>query len=110
VSISREVLSVVYLREAKPTQRLEARRIHIPRGEAAGLHVHNCPVAGTIVSGTVTYQIEGEPASVLAPGDVFFEPEGVPIARFDAMDTDVTFLAWFLLGPGQEPELEMLEA
>jgi quercetin dioxygenase-like cupin family protein len=104
------VLSVVQLREAKPTERLEARRIHIPRGVAAGLHVHNCPVVGSIVSGTVMFQVEGEVASVLAPGDVFFEPEGVRIARFDAMDADVTFLAWFLLGPGQEPELEMLEA
>jgi len=32
-------------------------------------------------------------------------PEGARITRFDAQDAGVTFLAYFLLGPGQEPEL-----
>jgi hypothetical protein len=42
---------------------------------------------------------------VLRPGDAFYEPEGARIARFDAQDAGVTFLAYFLLGPDQEPEL-----
>jgi hypothetical protein len=42
---------------------------------------------------------------VLRPGDVFFEPEGARITRFDAQDAAVTFLAYFLLGQDQEPEL-----
>ena len=42
---------------------------------------------------------------MLRPGDVFFEPEGARIARFDAQDAGVTFLAYFLLGSGQEAEL-----
>ena len=42
---------------------------------------------------------------MLRPGDVFYEPEGARIARFDAQDAGVTFLAYFLLGPDQEPEL-----
>jgi hypothetical protein len=58
--------------------------------------------------------IEGEPESVLRPGDAFFEPEGARIARFDAQDAGVqdagvTFLAYFLLGPGQEPEIRFPE-
>jgi quercetin dioxygenase-like cupin family protein len=51
------------------------------------------------------YQVEGEPETVLRSGDVFYEPEGARIARFDAQDAGVTFLAYFLLGPDQEPEL-----
>jgi hypothetical protein len=39
---------------------------------------------------------------------VFYEPEGERIARFDAQDDGVTFLAYFLLSPGQEPELTPL--
>ena len=77
-------------------------------GHAAGLHVHNGPVVGSILAGLATYQIEGQPASVLQPGDVFFEPEGERIARFDAGTDGVTFLAYFLLAPGQEPELTQL--
>ena len=32
-------------------------------------------------------------------------PEGARITRFDAQDAGVTFLAYFLLGPGQEAEI-----
>jgi quercetin dioxygenase-like cupin family protein len=67
------------------------------------MHVHNGPVVGSIVSGSVSFQVEGEPETVLGPGDVFFEPEGARTARFDARDDGVAFLAYFLLGPGQEP-------
>jgi hypothetical protein len=59
--------------------------------------------------GSAVFQVEGEPEAVLrpgdVPGDVFYEPEGARITRFDAQDTGVTFLAYFLLGPDQEPEL-----
>ena len=67
--------------------------------------MHNGPVFGNIVAGSAVYQIDGRPASVLRAGDVFYEPEGERIARFDAQNDGVTFLAYFLLSPGQEPEL-----
>ena len=67
--------------------------------------VHNGPVVGSIVAGSAVYQIEGQPETVLAAGDVFFEPEGERIARFDAREDGVTFLAYFLLSPGQEAQL-----
>jgi quercetin dioxygenase-like cupin family protein len=107
--ISRDMLLDVRLAQAKDTHRIEVRRIRIVPGHAAGLHVHNGPVVGSIVEGSVVFQIEGEPESVLRPGDVFFEPEGARIARFDAQDAGVTFLAHFLLGPGQEPEISFPE-
>ncbi|KUJ69959.1 hypothetical protein ACZ90_06210 [Streptomyces albus subsp. albus] len=89
----------------KATERVEVRRITIAPGFAAGLHVHNGPVFGSIETGSVTFQIAGEPETVLTPGDVFYEPEGVRV-RFDAREDGVTFLAYFLLGAGQEPEIE----
>jgi quercetin dioxygenase-like cupin family protein len=76
-------------------------------GHPAGYHVHNCPVVGSILEGSVVYQIEGESPSVLGPGDVFYEPEDAPVARFDATDEGVTFLAYYLLEPGQEPEISL---
>ncbi|HEY3713481.1 MAG TPA: hypothetical protein VGL39_03055 [Jatrophihabitantaceae bacterium] len=36
---------------------------------------------------------------------MFFEPDGARIARFDARADGVAFLAYFLLGPGQDPEI-----
>jgi quercetin dioxygenase-like cupin family protein len=106
--ITRTVLLDARLRQVKATGRVEIREIRILPGHAAGLHVHNGPVVGSILAGSATYQIEGQPASVLQPGDVFFEPEGERIARFDAGTDGVTFLAYFLLSPGQEAQLTVL--
>ena len=103
--VSRTTLTDVPLQPAKLTEHIEVRRIRIAPNHAAGLHVHNGPVVGSVVEGSVVFQLEGRPESVLGPGDVFFEPEGARIARFDAGDDGVTFLAFFLLAAGQQPEL-----
>jgi quercetin dioxygenase-like cupin family protein len=106
--ITRTIVSDVCLPDVKPVHRVQVREIKIAPSQPAGLHVHNGPVFGNVVAGTVVYQVDGQPAQVLRPGDVFYEPEGARIARFDAQDEAVTFLAYFLLTPGQEPELVML--
>lgn len=106
--LTRTVLLDARLRQVKPTARVEIREIRILPGYAAGTHVHNGPVVGSILEGSAIYQIAGQPASVLVPGDVFFEPEGERIARFDAGDDGVTFLACFLLSPGQEAQIDMV--
>jgi quercetin dioxygenase-like cupin family protein len=103
--ITRDVLRDIHLQPAKQTDRVQIRQIRIAPGHAAGLHVHNGPVVGSIVDGSVAFQVDGEPESVLRPGDVFFEPSGARIARFDALDEGVNFLAYFLLGAEQEPEI-----
>lgn len=105
-SVTRTIEMTAVLSPSVAADRIEVRRIRIPAGVAAGLHVHNGPVVGNIVSGTIAYQIEGEPVRTLAPGDVFFEPQGARIARFDALDEDVTFLAYFPLVAGQDAEME----
>lgn len=105
--VSREVVLDVRLPAVKPAARVEIRRIHLEPGVAPGFHVHNGPVFGSVVSGSVVYQIDGEAETVLRPGDVFYEPEGVPIARFDATDEGVTFLGYFLLEDGQDAEITM---
>lgn len=108
--ITRDVLLRAHLQQAKPTHQIEFRRIRIAPGYAAGLHVHNGPVVGSIVDGSATFQIDGEPVSILGPGDVFFEPEGARIARFDAGDDGVTFLAYFLLDQDQDPDISFPDA
>jgi quercetin dioxygenase-like cupin family protein len=108
--VSRTVVLDQPLPEPSTTHRVEARRISIVPGHAAGLHIHNCPVFGSIETGSVVYQIDGQPESVLGPGDTFYEPRDVRIARFDAQDAGVTFLAYFLLDADQTAELEFPDA
>jgi hypothetical protein len=71
--------------------------------------VHNGPAVRSIVEGGVLLQVEGQDEAVLRPGDVLFEPAGVPITHFDALGEELTFLAYFLLGPGQQPEIVLSE-
>jgi quercetin dioxygenase-like cupin family protein len=110
VPVSRVVVMDQVLPEPLAVRRVEIRRITIAPGCAAGLHVHNGPVFGSIETGSAVYQIEGQPESVLEPGDVFYEPAGVRIARFDAQEDGVTFLGYFLLPDGVNAELAFPEA
>ncbi|MFF4416733.1 hypothetical protein ACFYY8_29800 [Streptosporangium sp. NPDC001559] len=87
------------LPEPPATPRVEIRRITVAPGYAAGLHVHNGPVFGSVETGSVAYRIEGE------PGDVFHEPEGARIARFDPQENGVTFLGYFLLPENTNAEI-----
>ncbi|HEX6522895.1 MAG TPA: cupin domain-containing protein [Streptosporangiaceae bacterium] len=106
--VTRTVLLDARLGHVKDISHVQIREIRILPGHKAGMHVHNGPVVGSILAGTVTYKIEGQSAVVLHPGDVFFEPEGEHIAQFDAGEEGATFLAYFLLSPGQEPQITML--
>ncbi|QUQ63095.1 cupin domain-containing protein [Kutzneria sp. CA-103260] len=108
--LSRVVVMDQQLPVPLATHRVEIRRITIAPSFAAGLHVHNGPVFGSIESGSAVYQIEGHPESVLRPGDVFYEPEGVRIARFDAGPDGVTFLGYFLLPDGVQADIVFPDA
>ena len=108
--LSRVVVMDQELPRPLATRRVEIRRITIAPGYAVGLHLHNGPVFGSIETGSAVYQIEGQPETVLWPGDVFYEPEGVRIARFDARQDGVTFLGYFLLADGVNAELTFPEA
>jgi quercetin dioxygenase-like cupin family protein len=102
-SVIRTTVQVTRLEPVHQTAAVEVRRITIAPGFAAGLHFHNGPVFGNIVEGSVIFQTEGEPETVLRAGDVFYEPANAPIARFDATEEGVVFLGYFLLEDGQEP-------
>ncbi|GAA2647186.1 cupin domain-containing protein [Paractinoplanes durhamensis] len=108
--VTRQVVLDVTLPQVRPTARVEVREIRIRAGQAAGLHVHNGPVFGSVVTGSVVYQIEGGEARTLRPGEVFYEPEATRIARFDATEEGVTFLAYYLLDQDELAELTFPEA
>lgn len=102
--VTRETL----LRQTLPdltTGVVEIRRITLQPGVAGGAHVHNGPVFGSIERGSVVFQVESGDETVLREGDVFYEPAGVVIRRFDATTEGVTFLGYFLNAPGEAPEL-----
>ena len=52
------------------------KRIELKPGAAAPPHMHPGMVTGYVETGTLEFQLKGEPLKTLKAGDVFFEPPG----------------------------------
>ncbi len=91
-------------------ERVEVRRIRMAPNLVPGAHTHNGPVLGSIVEGSVLFQVEDQDPVVLGPGDVFFEPANTPITHFDAQDAGAVFLGYFPLLAHQQADITMLPA
>jgi quercetin dioxygenase-like cupin family protein len=97
--------------EGQPsTARVEVARIELEPGQQTGRHRHPCTVVGYVAAGTIRFQVAGKTEVVLRAGDAFHEPAGAPIAHFDnASDAEpATFIAFYLLPPGEDRLIEML--
>lgn len=96
--------------EGASVERIEVARIELAPSQATGRHFHPGHVVGYVVSGTIRFQIAGEPQVILEPGAAFHEPAGREIAQFDNASDRVsaTFVACYLLPPGEERLIEML--
>jgi quercetin dioxygenase-like cupin family protein len=102
------VMRVTLLEQSLPdkvTAGVQVRRITLQPNVVGGPHCHNGPVFGAIEAGSVFFQVDGGAEAILHAGDVFYEPADVLIDRFDATNEGVTFLGYFLSGPGESPEL-----
>jgi quercetin dioxygenase-like cupin family protein len=83
----------------KAISNVDIEEITLVPNRRGTLHMHPVPVLNVIKEGTLTFQIEGEPAQHLKAGDVFYEPANVRIARIDNDgDTPVKLVAFFMLG------------
>lgn len=91
--------------------RVEAHRITLRPAQRAGRHVHPGGVVGYVVDGVIAFEIEGQPATTLSPGVVFYEPPGATITRFDNVsDTEIaTFIAFYPLA-GDQPLISLLDS
>lgn len=92
-----------------PVDRVEVRRIVLPPDLAPGAHTHNGPVLGSIIEGSVRFQVAGGEETVLRAGDVFYEPADVRIEHFDSLADGVTFIGYFPLTAGQQAELTIVD-
>jgi quercetin dioxygenase-like cupin family protein len=91
-------------------ERVEAYRVELPPGRAAGRHFHPGAVTGYVESGLIAFEREGQSVLELRPGDVFFEPAGETINRFDNLSESepAVFVAFYLL-TGDQPLIEPIQ-
>ncbi len=72
--------------------------------------MHPCPVVGLVLT-CIRFQLAGEPDSILATAEPFFEPPGTLIPYSDRVaGTDpAMFIASYLLAPGECQLIEVLD-
>ncbi|MDQ6899246.1 MAG: cupin domain-containing protein, partial [Candidatus Dormibacteraeota bacterium] len=92
-------------------ERVEVARVDLAPGQGGGLHLHPCPVVGYVIAGAVRYQVEGEGEQTLAAGQAFYEPAHQRILHFDnaSRAEPASFAAFYLVGPGQDQLIEMID-
>ena len=107
--VSREDLLLALL-DKETVSKVDIKKVVLPKGMAAGKHLHPCPVVGYVVSGSVLFQVEGEEKKVLKKGDAFYEPKNKVVLHFDnaSADEPLEFIA-FYLKEGDEALIRMLE-
>ena len=90
--------------------RVEAYRVELPPGQFAGPHLHPGAVTGYVESGLIAFERAGQPVRELGPGDVFFEPAGETVHRFDNLSDSepATFIAFYLLA-GDQPLIQPIQ-
>lgn len=69
--------------ETRNVMQVEVGDFHFVPGQVAPIHTHSAPAVGFVAKGAIVYQVEGEAPQLLQTGDVFYEPVGPRILRFD---------------------------
>lgn len=90
--------------EPRQVVQVEIGDFHFKPGQVAPIHTHDAPAVGYVAKGEIIYQVEGEKQQILSAGDVFYEPAGPRILRFDnASATEEAIFLDFNLEQVDEP-------
>ena len=90
--------------EPRQVVQVEIGDFHFTPGQVAPIHTHAAPAVGYVAKGEIIYQVEGEKQQILSAGDVFYEPVGPRIMRFDnASATEEAIFLDFNLEQVDEP-------
>ena len=108
-SIVRKDLLSAQISPARSLAHIEVKQVKLPARQSAPLHLHPCPVTGTVLEGRIAFQIEGEAVHHLVAGDAFYEPANARIARFDNEgDSPATFTAIYLMDENEKEFIRIL--
>jgi quercetin dioxygenase-like cupin family protein len=90
--------------ESRQVVQVEIGDFRFTPGQVAPIHTHAAPAVGYVAKGQIIYQVEGEKQQILSAGDVFYEPVGPRILRFDnASATEEAIFLDFNLEQVNEP-------
>lgn len=107
--IARKNLLTATLAAGMEISKVEIKQVTLAPNIKAPLHLHPCPVVGTVTEGAIAFQIEGEPVQYLKTGDAFYEPALTHIARFDNDgESAAQFTAFYMVCDGSQELVRIL--
>lgn len=107
--VTRKALLKADIAPERRVATVEIQEVTLAPRQRAPLHLHPCPTLGVVTAGVIAFQIEGQPVLYLKPGDAFYEPANVRVARFDNDgDSPATFVVHYLLGKDEHETVRVL--
>jgi quercetin dioxygenase-like cupin family protein len=84
---------------------VHAIRVDYAPGGSSRFHRHPAGAYVYVIDGSVMFGLGGREPVVLKAGDSFYEPPGVlvSVAGNASQDLPASFIAFFVLGEGEEP-------
>ncbi len=108
-SVARKDLLKAELDPEKSVSALDVKEVSMGPKQKAPLHLHPCPVAGVVLEGSISFQIEGKSVQTLKAGDAFYEPANTRIAKFDNDgEVPARFAVFYLLGKDDRDTVKIL--
>ncbi len=108
--VMRKALPTAKIDGGKHVARAEIQEVTMAVGVNAPLHLHPCPTMGVVIRGRIAYEIDGAATRHLGPGDAFYEPANVRIARFDNDgDIPARFVVFYLLGENETETVRIMD-
>lgn len=106
--VKKDLMTAAFAPE-KTVSRVELKEVVLEPMGKVPLHRHPIPVLSVIKEGAIYFQIEGQPAQHLKPGDVCYEPAGARVAHFDnESTTPAKFVALYMMGKDDHELVERL--
>ena len=107
--VSRRKLLSASVPSGKLVSKVEIQEVSLGPGAAAPLHLHPCPTMGVVTEGRIVFQIEGEAAQTLKPGDAFYEPANARVSKFNnESSAPAKFAVFYLLSEGEQDTIRIL--
>jgi quercetin dioxygenase-like cupin family protein len=89
--------------DARQVVQIESGDFHFKPWQVGPIHTHPAVCVGYVTKGGIIFQVEGEKPQIIRSGDVFYEPTGPRIMRFDntSATTETIFIDFCLEQVGE---------
>jgi quercetin dioxygenase-like cupin family protein len=87
---------------------VQAVRVDYEPGGSSRAHRHPAGAYVYVMDGSVEFGVDGRDPVLLKAGDPFYEPPGAlhSVSRNASQDQPASFIAFFVLGEGQDPTVD----